>query len=355
MQKKRLSIILGAVCATLALIMLASLVACSESTPSPSPSPTPTSSPTAQPPAEPVTLEWVSFVPSTSSTIAGIEKTFINKVVESAAGDIVINYRGGPESIPNQDLPVAVQAGVIDLAVTTYGDYESLVHGANGAILTQISLEEERKPGGAYDYLVELHKSAGLFYLGRGVKTAEGFFRLALNKKVETQEDFTGLMIGGGPSARAPAVGWGATYSAVNLPEFYTAMERGMVDGIAGAAVSTWFNSGVYEVTKYMLDHPYYESSVSIIMNLDSWNQLPQNLQNIMMESIISSEKEQIALYAETEAQLIQKIKDGGVEFYKLSPDVAEWYVKTAYDAAWDYQQERFPEETQKLRELLSK
>ena len=50
-----------------------------------------------------------------------------------------------------------------------------------------------------------------------------------------------------------------------------------------------------------------------------------------------------------------QKMINAKIEFYKLSPPVADWFISTAYKAAWDYQQSRFPEVTAKLRELLTK
>jgi len=67
------------------------------------------------------------------------------------------------------------------------------------------------------------------------------------------------------------------------------------------------------------------------------------------------SEKDNMAWQAESDAAARQKLVEAGVEIYKLSPDVAEWYLETAYNSAWEYQQERFPEVTPKLRELLTK
>ena len=46
---------------------------------------------------------------------------------------------------------------------------------------------------------------------------------------------------------------------------------------------------------------------------------------------------------------------DAGVEFYKLAPKDAEWLITTAYDAAWENQRKRFPEETATLEKLLKK
>ena len=55
------------------------------------------------------------------------------------------------------------------------------------------------------------------------------------------------------------------------------------------------------------------------------------------------------------EKGLKSKIAESGVEFYKLSPDMADWYLKTAYESAWQYQQKRFPDVTPKLKQLFSK
>jgi hypothetical protein len=43
-----------------------------------------------------------------------------------------------------------------------------------------------------------------------------------------------------------------------------------------------------------------------------------------------------------------------GIEFYKLQPDTAKWFLDTAYNAAWDYQMKRYPDVTPKLRQLIS-
>ena len=36
-------------------------------------------------------------------------------------------------------------------------------------------------------------------------------------------------------------------------------------------------------------------------------------------------------------------------------PEVADWFIKTAYDAAWAYQQKRFPKETPEYKKLFKK
>ena len=90
-------------------------------------------------------------------------------------------------------------------------------------------------------------------------------------------------------------------------------------------------------------------------MNLEKYNSLPDHLRKVIMDSIIQYERDYPDVYKEDRARLIKKGQEAGVIFYTLESSVAKWFLDTAYNAAWDYQMERFPKETPKLRELLSK
>ncbi len=280
---------------------------------------------------------------------------FIDRINQRAKGELVIDFRGGPEVIAAFDQGKAVQQGAVDIALPPVGFYEAIAPGIGGAMLTQLTPEEERRPGGAYDYLVELHKKGGLHYLGRGSYTREDYFYIFSNKRIEKPKDFVGLKIGSATVTRPAVEAWGATLVSVAMPEYYSAMERGLVDALGSAPISAWYSQGVHEVTKYMIDHPYYQSTASVIMNLNKWNSLSEPLKKLITECIIQFENEYADVYEKQRAQLKQKAKEAKVEIYKFSPDVAKWFIETAYNAAWEYQMKRFPAETPKLRALMSK
>ena len=304
---------------------------------------------------EQIVLNWAGFLPKTVSENIDFQVLFVDKVNQMAKGELVINYRGGPETISQFDLGMAVQKGVIDLAFAPVGFYEPLAPGIGAAMLSELTPQEERKPGGAYYYLLELHKKGGLYYLGRGAPSKEPFFFVYLKKRVETQKDFAGLRIGTGTGALAACQAWGASVSPVKTAEFYNAMERNLVEGVAGFPLDVCLTLGVHEVTKYIIDHPFYVSTASVFMNLNSWNKLSNKLQNLITDSMTEYEKHKLETEGKRRSEARQKIIASKVEFYKLSPAVADWYIKTAYSAAWEYQQKRFPEATSKLRELILK
>ena len=152
-------------------------------------------------PAKSYKLTWISAFPKTHSVTVGFQKGFVDKVTELSQGRLVFDHKGGPETIPFADTGKAIQNKVVDMGFSSAGYYEQMVPGIGGLILREISFDEERKPGGAFDYLVDLCKPGGLRYLGRGLPCNDlSFFSIFSNKKIEKMEDFKGYRMGTTPS-----------------------------------------------------------------------------------------------------------------------------------------------------------
>jgi len=305
--------------------------------------------------AETIELKWASILPKNNPETKGFQEYFIDKVNENAKGELVIKYRGGPEIMAPPDIADGVKKGIVDICTTFVGFYEVIVPGIGAAMLTELTPSEERKPGGAYDFMVDLHKKNGLMYLGRAAPSEQRFFYCYLNKRADKPQDFAKLKVGTGPAARAATMAWGASATFLKPGDYYTAMERGLVDGVSSCPLVTWVAFGCQNVTKYIIDHPYYQSTVMAIMNLQSWNRLPKHLQKLMTDSMIEYPKYTTTDHSNNLAKVRVKLLDAGIEFYKLSPDDARWVIKTAYDAAWEYQQKRFPTVTPELKRVLTK
>jgi TRAP-type C4-dicarboxylate transport system substrate-binding protein len=340
-----------------ALVLAVSLfaAACAQPVPAPKPAPAPAPTPAPAPKVDTITINWASFQPGTMSETVTFKNGFMAKATELSKGRLAFNFKGGPETIPAFDLGKAVQSGVVDLGMAPVGFYEALAPGIGGAMLRKVSLDEERKPGGAYDYLVSLTKPGGLYYLGRLVvyNDLDAFF-LFLNKKIEKQSDFNGFRIGTATGSRAATEGWGATVVSLAMSDYYTAMERGTVDGVAGSSISNWVTSGCQAVTKYMMKPGYFDSTASIFMRLETWNKLPADIQKIITDSMIYHEKYSMTVTKGDADKAMEKINEAKVQVYTLAPDVAKWFTDTANEATWKFQQQRFPDVTPKLKALLS-
>ena len=308
----------------------------------------------AQQKVEPITLSWASFVPGTHPETVAVTRGFINKAVELSKGRLAFKFRGGPETISLVDLTKATQSGVVDFSLDLCGFAETVAPAVGGIILTKISLDEERK-NGTYEYVDQLCNKGGLHYMGRSAPSFDlQFFNLFLNKKVEKPQDFKGLRLGTATAARALTEAWGAVPVNLVLTDYYTAMERRTVDGVASSPVSNWVSLGCQAVTKYLALPGYFQTSGFVVMNLNTWNKLPPDLQQVITAAMVHSEKVSGEFWAEDKAKGMQKLRDAKVEIYNLPPDTAKWLVDTAYESTWAYQMKRFPNETPRLKTLLS-
>ncbi len=127
----------------------------------------------------------------------------------------------------------------------------------------------------------------------------------------------------------------GMTLHAIPDAELFTALERGVVDGVIDPA-SAMYGGGMYEALKYAYNPPFMHSSIVTIINLDTWNSIPKHLQDMIVETQIEFENaDWPRLFTQLEVDSRQAMAEAGIEFIDFSPRDAEWYVETLYDAEW--------------------
>lgn len=356
------------ICLILILAALPFMAACAAPTPAPvptpaptptpapvpAPTPTPTPAPAPTPAPEPIVLKAVTFLPVHFQSVknAGI---IAEKVKERSNGELIIQVLGGAEVIPQFDQAEAVRRGVVQMSLVPNSFYVGVVPLGMMPHLTRLTADEEREVG-AYDIINELHMKAGLFYLERGAYSSKmNQFTTIINKRVDRPQEIAGLKIGGSsPTLRPFLRALGATLVIVRGTEVYTALERGLIDGLADPITNTR-DRALYEVCRYVIDTPFYAGNVMIIINLDVWNRLPQHLQDLMTEAARETIREYDVDLQNQLASAQQTVLGEGMELITFSPEDAEWFFETAYEAAWEDQIKKFPEVAPRLKELLSK
>lgn len=109
----------------------------------------------------------------------------------------------------------------------------------------------------------------------------------------------------------------------VKMPasELYEALQKGIVDGyILPAETLISLRGG--EVTRYHTKSYYFNPMVEhIIMNLDKWNSLPQDIQQVILNASKWYEDEALRRFEAEDAKAIAWAKKkGGHEFFDLPP-----------------------------------
>ncbi len=169
-----------------------------------------------------------------------------------------------------------------------------------------------------------------------GLNTAEDF--LWSHKPIEKLSDFKGLKI--------RTVGyWGEIVTkigarVVTLPggEVYGALEKKILDAAEFANPSADLVMGLNQVCKYVhVPGVHQPTTISeLIINKNSWEKLPADLQNIVREAAKAVTVESWTHCIMEDAKALKKFEEGGTKIIKLSPQFIRELKKIAEETYKD-------------------
>lgn len=110
--------------------------------------------------------------------------------------------------------------------------------------------------------------------------------------------------------------------SAVYFPwgEIYGSLEKGVIDGVIAGPISSQADSGFHEPTKYLLETPITPVDTwSLHVNMDAWNALPEDLQQIFIQSTSYASDIFTASYYVHDVQYRHQLVEKGFTFTSLS------------------------------------
>ncbi len=355
----------------LAVFLVATVLAvgCAQPTPAPAPSPAPALKPTTSPaptpvpspapapspaakPQQAIVLKAVTFIPVNTAENTGF-LALVNKVNKKFAGQLSIQLLGGPEVIPAFDQFEAMRSGVVDITHTPEAYWGAKVTGTAFYHLSELTPAEERKSG-FYDLISGVFKERGAFWWGKAHFGTP--FYLFTNIKIDNPKQLAGMKIRVSPVYKAFVQALGAAPVVLAPPDIYTALERKVVDGFGWTGMGVTDNAW-HEVTKYIINHGFYQTGTPAMINLNTWNRIPKELQDGLMSTIIEFEREMEPVMTDLNTKEYKKMLDKGIKPINFSDADAKWYVDLARSSGWDDVKNTIkpPELAAKLRDLLIK
>jgi len=279
------------------------------------------------------TVEWrmiSSWGPENPNTRLFLTP-FVEKINQRAKGRLKISWVG-PEAVPPFEQLKPVREGLFNLSFTHSAYHFGEVSLATGLEFYPATAKEMRSAG-LFEIVDEAYREkANVTYLAGGVDGVG--YHLMLNKKIK-KADLTGLKIRTSPFYDPLITALGGAPVRVAPGEIYTALEKGVVEGacwpLFGVLDYKW-----YEVVKYMVRPLFGVSIVSVLVNLDNWNQLPKDLQELLTKISIEMEEEYYVnmgdLCERDEKELLKR----GMELIVLPPKEAEKYLNLFSERSWE-------------------
>ncbi len=290
-----------------------------------------------------INLTVSSFMPGPHPQHTEVIEPFLERVAEATDGRVTgtmypANALG--ESDAQYDLAVT---GVADMSMTlhayTPGEFplssvtELPFMGKNAEDGTRIfwALHEQ------FPEIEEEHEGTKIAWIFKN-DPAQIF---TVDKPVKKWEDLEGLRIRTpSPAGTDLLEAYGAIPVQLPMGDVYEAMEKGLVDGALGpASVITNFQLG--DVMKYITKGDFYTSSLMVVINENTWNQISPEDQEIIEELM----GEEMALLA---GQTYDKdgddgwaaAEESGIEVYELSDVEREEWAKPLESVANEWVEE---------------
>lgn len=274
-------------------------------------------------------------------------RMFVDHVNVIGEGVLQINLTG-PEAIPATEQANALRSGLLDMATLPPGLYKQQVPLGNAQDISDMSVQEQ-KASGAYDYMRDLtQEQLGAYMLatyGDGIN-----FHIYVNKDITSLDDLKGLRLRSSPIYNAFFAALGMSTTSTPAPEVYTALERGVVQGLG------WPYWGVQdlgwdEFLTTRVDPGFYNVAINILINNDTWAGLSDEERKILEDSVTWLEAELPAFNEEQNAENLAAQEAAGIKSFDAGPELPVM----AADIYWEEMSKIDAEGTAKLRELFQK
>ncbi|MBS3650568.1 TRAP transporter substrate-binding protein DctP [Pseudaminobacter sp. 19-2017] len=285
-----------------------------------------------------VTLKMVGAWAHGFSPTAEVGKNFMENVNRLGEGKVKVQYVGADDVLPPFDQPEALVNGVFDVWYGAPNYWAGIVPGGDITELSPLTIPDGGPGSPLYDYMVQLYAAKGVRHLGHAAgDPGEGAHYVSTNFPVKSVDDLKGKKLRVAPLTRHFVQAAGA--ESVTLPpsEIFLAMDRGTVEGFSWPVADAFTRYGWQNVTKYMIEQPMYRSGGSVAMNLDKWESLSPEVQDILLKAIAETQRFALDWFQKNQEEQQKIMVEAGMEIVKLSDEEAKRWDAVARDSLWAY------------------
>jgi TRAP-type mannitol/chloroaromatic compound transport system substrate-binding protein len=256
---------------------------------------------------------------------------FADAVARMSAGRLQITVVYDGEGIPATEVFNAVKTGLCEVGQP----YQALHAGEFPAGVVELGLPggpgnipELRalfREGGWDKIMRKAYAAHNIQWCGEAVQPAT---YLLTKKPINKLSDLNKMKIRCPGAYGKMMANLGASPVTVAFAEVYTSLASGLVDGVDGCNIPDHYSGKFYEVAKYMYPLPLTAAQMaSIIVNMDAWKKLPDDLKAIFEAGVHMFGADQQNKSALWEKEDLAKMIAAGL---KMSPtpsedDVRKW------------------------------
>ncbi len=307
--------------------------------------------------AESTTLRFFTGMTPSHYFSSQLMPFFAEEVEKRTQGRVKVELYPGGELFGYRDGIDAATMGAVEMGLTAAGHW-----GGHNPVLKfsdYFLLIEDM--GHWFRARDEVHPILDSVLAEKNVKvifySAYGGNGICGSKPIESIEDIKGMKV------RAPVPGaltclktWGATPAKVAAGEVYDAMAKGAID----ACVTSWgsmYSRKFYEVADQFFGPIWWTVWINFI-NLGTWNSLPPDVQDVILEVGRETEERSLGIMREYDEKSLAKLEEVGTLKVLTTEEKMQWGtpLRPAYEAWVDECDGKgFGDEARGIMEALDK
>jgi TRAP-type C4-dicarboxylate transport system substrate-binding protein len=291
-------------------------------------------------------LRVLSSWDASYAPVTEVLEPFMEKLAEESDGALTLT-RFGPETIPPFEQLDPVSRGLFDMLFTN-GAYHYNDTAVAMALDAMVGDAAALREAGVWDYVDQHYQERGLKLIA--VLYDMNGYHIMLKEPLDGNA-LEGRRIRGTPIYHPVIEALGGAPVVLPGSEIYPALERGVVDGACwptvGAVGFKW-----YEVADYMMRPSWGQVGHPVFMNLETWNSLDPEMQDLISRAAEEYEAEAMENFDRIVAEEEAILAEEGMTVTELSDQYLGELDTAWYQGAMDLAAKQSPDAIAGLRKL---
>ncbi|NES05499.1 MAG: TRAP transporter substrate-binding protein [Okeania sp. SIO2F4] len=288
---------------------------------------------------EPQQIKWrmTTSWPKSLDTLFGGAQRICDRVAALTNGRFTITPYQAGEIVGGLEVLDAVQQGTVQCGHNPSYYYK----GKNPALVFATAVPfgftaQQQNAwlyhGGGLEAIQKVYADFNVINFPAGNTGAQmgGWFR----EEINTLADLNGLKM------RIPGLGGdvmsklGVNVQVLPGGEVYLALERGAIDAAEWTGPYDDEKLGLYKAAKYYYYPGWWEPgpTIDVLVNLDAWNKLPTEYQEIFQTAAYETNLNMLAQYDFLNGEALPRLMEKGVQLRAFSPEIMEASQKAAFE-----------------------
>ena len=292
--------------------------------------------------AQPLRWRMATMWPKSLDAMQGSAETFARRVGQITESRFEVRSYAAGELVPPLQVFDAVQNGTIEVAHVL----SSFFFGKNPAIAfdagVPFGLNARQQfawlyDGGGLELMREVFRQYNIVQIPVGNVGVQmgGWFR----KEIKSVADLKGLKFRIGGFGGTIMAKLGAVPQQIPAGEIYGALEKGVIDGAEWIGPYDDEKLGLHKVAKFYYTPGWWEGSaqVTLLVNLKSWEALPQAHRDAFECAAAEQCMRMIAKYDAKNPEALRRLVAGGAQLRQFPRSVLDACYKATLEVFDDY------------------